>query len=83
MSGVNRPAICTASRCFDTNCCPYTYVQVRAGQGQCEADNYVLTNTVFKTSMSNGLSREGKRQVARQVDVAAPDSKHSTNFDPT
>ena len=52
-------------------------VQVRAGQGQCEADNYVLTNTVFKTSMSNGLSREGKRQVARQVDVAAPNSKTS------
>ena len=50
-------------------------MQVRAGQGQCEADDYVLTNTVFKTSMSNGLSREGKRQVARQVDIAAPDCK--------
>jgi len=40
---------------------------VRAGEGQCEADNYVLTNTVFKTSISNGLSKTGKRQVARQV----------------
>lgn len=43
------------------------WLQVRAGQGQCEADNYVLTNTVFKTSISNGLSSQGKRQVARQV----------------
>jgi len=42
-------------------------LQVRAGEGQCEADNYVLTNTVFKTSTSNGLSKTGKRQVARQV----------------
>ena len=42
-------------------------LQVRAGEGQCEADNYVLTNTVFKTSMQNGLSKTGKRQVARQV----------------
>lgn len=43
------------------------WLQVRAGQGQCEADDYVLTNTVFKTSISNGLSSQGKRQVARQV----------------
>ena len=43
------------------------WLQVRAGQGQCEADDYVLTNTVFKTSISNGLSPQGKRQVARQV----------------
>lgn len=42
-------------------------LQVRAGEGQSEADNYVLTNTVFKTSISNGLSSQGKRQVARQV----------------
>lgn len=44
-----------------------TYYLVRAGEGQCEADNYVLTNTVFKTSMQNGLSTTGKRQVARQI----------------
>ena len=43
------------------------WLQVRAGEGQCEADNYVLTNTVFKTSISNGLSSQGKRQVARKV----------------
>lgn len=50
--------------------CSYSSViQVRAGEGQCEADNYVLTNTVYKTSMNNGLSRQGKRQVARQVDI--------------
>lgn len=42
-------------------------MQVRAGEGQCEADNYYLTNSVFKTSVSNGLSTKGKRQVARQV----------------
>ena len=46
---------------------PSLLLQVRAGQGQCEADDYVLTNTVFKTSISNGLSSQGKRQVARQV----------------
>lgn len=51
-------------------------MQVRAGEGQCEADNYVLTNTVFKTSMSNGLSRQGKRQVARQVDTLATPYNH-------
>ena len=45
----------------------WSCLQVRAGEGQCEADDYVLTNTVFKTSMSNGLSKTGKRQVARQV----------------
>ncbi|DBA91070.1 TPA: hypothetical protein ACH3X1_016035 [Trebouxia sp. C0004] len=44
-----------------------SYYLVRAGEGQCEADNYVLTNTVFKTSTSNGLSKTGKRQVARQI----------------
>lgn len=44
-----------------------SYYLVRAGEGQCEADNYVLTNTVFKTSISNGLSKTGKRQVARQI----------------
>ena len=38
-------------------------LQVRAGEGQSEADNYVLTNTVYKTSMSSGLSSKGKSQV--------------------
>ena len=38
-------------------------MQVRAGEGQSEADNYVLTNTVYKTSMSSGLSSKGKSQV--------------------
>ena len=37
-------------------------MQVRAGEGQSEADNYVLTNTVYKTSMSSGLSSKGKAQ---------------------
>ena len=53
-------------------------MQVRAGEGQCEADNYVLTNTVYKTSMNNGLSRQGKRQVARQVDVCQEYQVHCT-----
>lgn len=37
--------------------------QVRAGEGESEAENYVLTNPVAKTSMSSGLSQRGKAQV--------------------
>ena len=42
-------------------------LQVRAGEGQSEADNYVLTNTVYKTSMSSGLSSKGKASGALQL----------------
>ena len=38
-------------------------LQVRAGEGESEAENYVLTNPVAKTSMSSGLSSKGKAQV--------------------
>lgn len=61
---------CNITRLTHTHTLAFTltmWLQVRAGQGQCEADDYVLTNTVFKTSISNGLSSQGKRQVARQV----------------
>ena len=37
--------------------------QVRAGEGESEAEGYVLTNPVAKTSMSSGLSSKGKAQV--------------------
>lgn len=37
--------------------------KVRAGESEAEADGYILTNPVSKTSMTSGLSREGKRQV--------------------
>jgi hypothetical protein len=37
--------------------------KVRAGEGESEAENYVLTNPVAKTSMSSGLSQRGKMQV--------------------
>ena len=38
-------------------------LQVRAGEGESEAEGYVLTNPVAKTSMSSGLSSKGKAQV--------------------
>lgn len=44
-----------------------TYFLVRAGQSEAERDGYVDTNPVSKTSMSNGLSEEGKLQVLRQT----------------
>jgi hypothetical protein len=46
--------------------CPTTALrlQVRAGEGESEAENYVLTNPVAKTSMSSGLSSRGKAQVS-------------------
>jgi hypothetical protein len=37
--------------------------QVRAGEGESEAEDYVLTNPVAKTSMSSGLSKRGTLQV--------------------
>ncbi|CAL8462586.1 g2119 [Coccomyxa elongata] len=42
------------------------YFLVRAGEGESEAENYVLTNPVAKTSMSAGLSQRGKAQVVRE-----------------
>ncbi|GMH43685.1 hypothetical protein BSKO_11607 [Bryopsis sp. KO-2023] len=44
-----------------------TYFLVRAGETEAERDGYVDSNPVNKTSMSNGLSEEGKRQVTRQA----------------
>ncbi|KAK9804078.1 hypothetical protein WJX73_003388 [Symbiochloris irregularis] len=43
------------------------YFLVRAGESEAEAENYVLSNPVAKTSMSSGLSRRGKSQVVRQT----------------
>ncbi|EIE23955.1 hypothetical protein COCSUDRAFT_14784 [Coccomyxa subellipsoidea C-169] len=43
------------------------YFLVRAGEGESEAENYVLTNPVAKTSMSSGLSQRGKAQVVRET----------------
>ncbi len=40
---------------------------MRAGEGESEAENYVLTNPVAKTSMSSGLSQRGKTQVRLAV----------------
>ena len=39
-----------------------TMTQVRAGEGESEAENYVLTNPVAKTSMSSGLTKRGTLQ---------------------
>jgi hypothetical protein len=38
---------------------------VRAGESEAEAQGYILTNPVAKTSTTCGLSREGKRQARR------------------
>ena len=46
-------------------------LQVRAGEGQCEHDGYVLSNTVYKTSVSSGLSTDGKRQVVKKVSCSS------------
>lgn len=43
------------------------YVLVRAGESYSEADNVVLTNPAWKTSMAAGLSERGKAQVIRQT----------------
>lgn len=40
-----------------------TYYLVRAGESQAESEGYILTNPVAKTSMTAGLSKQGKRQV--------------------
>lgn len=40
---------------------------MRAGEGESEAENYVLTNPVAKTSMSSGLSQRGKAQVCDKL----------------
>lgn len=57
-----------------------TYYLVRAGESEAEAEGYVLTNPVAKTSMLSGLSRNGKRQVfqstvrqLRDLGVDSPD----------
>ena len=42
-----------------------TYYLVRAGESEAEAQGYILTNPVAKTSTTCGLSREGKRQARR------------------
>ena len=44
---------------------------MRAGEGESEAENYVLTNPVAKTSMSSGLSQRGKAQVCDKIAQAA------------
>ena len=38
-------------------------VQVRAGESRAEEQGFVLTNTVYKTSMESGLSKRGQNQV--------------------
>ncbi|CAK0756580.1 hypothetical protein CVIRNUC_002467 [Coccomyxa viridis] len=43
------------------------YFLVRAGEGESEAEGYVLTNPVAKTSMSSGLSSKGKAQVLTET----------------
>lgn len=42
-------------------------VQIRAGESEAESQDYTLTNTVYKTNMSSGLSKQGKRQVGLSI----------------
>ena len=44
-----------------------TYYLLRAGESESEAEGLIDTNPVNKTSMSNGLSENGKRQVLRET----------------
>ena len=41
--------------------------QVRAGEGQSEADGYVFTNPVYKTSMYSGLTPQARSQVVTEL----------------
>ena len=50
-------------------------LQVRAGEGESEAEGYVLTNPVAKTSMSSGLSSKGKAQV-EQIYINCTEASH-------
>jgi broad specificity phosphatase PhoE len=49
------------------------YILVRAGESESEAENRVLTNPVAKTSMSNALSKNGRRQVVQETFAALND----------
>ena len=60
-------------------------VQVRAGESRAEEQGFVLTNTVYKTSMESGLSKRGQNQVRappcaqspiRRMPLAKSDSDH-------
>ena len=42
-------------------------MQVRAGEGQSEADGLVFTNPVYKTSMYSGLTPKARQQVASET----------------
>ena len=46
-----------------THCGGGLTVQVRAGESKAEEQGFVLTNTVYKTSIESGLSKRGKTQV--------------------
>ena len=43
---------------------------MRAGEGESEAADYVLTNPVAKTSMSSGLSKRGTLQARGRLAAA-------------
>lgn len=53
------------SRIYEPTSC--SCLQVRAGEGQSEADGYVFTNPVYKTSMYSGLTPKARQQVASET----------------
>ena len=60
-----RPVTCCESHLDRQRVISPPPVQVRAGEGESEAADIVLTNPVAKTSMSSGLSPLGRQQILR------------------
>ena len=63
-----RPAAASGLLQFPLTQLSNTYYLVRAGESVAEAQGYILTNPVAKTSTTCGLSMEGKRQVRTPID---------------
>lgn len=51
---------------FPANRLNNQYFLIRAAESVCEAEGRVCTNPAFKTSLSSGLSTQGRRQVCHQ-----------------
>jgi broad specificity phosphatase PhoE len=55
------------------------YILVRAGESESESENRVVTNPVAKTSMTNALSKNGRRQVIQETFSALNNMKACEN----
>jgi len=52
-------------------------LQVRAGESESEAQDVILTNPAWKTSMAAGLSERGKAQVSKGVSCMPRSAVHT------